>query len=44
MSNGEIVEFLFQLAEDYEFKRKVAYARVYYLKETKMVELLGIND
>ena len=44
MSNGKIVEFLLQLAEDYEFKRKVAYARVYYLKETKMVELLGIND
>lgn len=39
MSNSKIVEFLTQLAKDFEFKRKVAYARVYYLKETKMAEL-----
>ncbi len=40
MSNKEIVEFLTQLTKDFEFKRKVAYARVYYLKETTMAELL----
>lgn len=43
MSNSRIIAFLFQLDRDVEFKRKVAYARVYYLKETKMVELLGLN-
>jgi len=39
MSNSKIIEFLNQLANDYEFKRKIAYARLYYLKETKMAEL-----
>lgn len=39
MSNDKIIDFLTQLAEDFEFKRKVAYARVYYLKEIKMAEL-----
>jgi len=38
MSSGKIVEFLAQLAEDFEFKQKVAYARVYYLKEPQMAE------
>jgi MoaA/NifB/PqqE/SkfB family radical SAM enzyme len=38
MSNSKIVEFLTQLAMDFEFKRKIAYARVYYLKETNMAE------
>jgi MoaA/NifB/PqqE/SkfB family radical SAM enzyme len=37
-SNSEIVKFLCQLANDPEFARKVAYARVYYLKETTMVD------
>lgn len=41
MSTGKIIEFLVQLAEDSEFKQKVAYARVYYLKETKMVVQLN---
>lgn len=44
MSNEKIVNFLTELANDHEFKRKVAYARVYYLKETKMVELLHESD
>ncbi|MCE8425424.1 MAG: radical SAM protein [Candidatus Methanoperedens sp.] len=39
MSNTKIVEFLALLANDSEFKRKIAYARVYYLKETEMTEL-----
>lgn len=39
MSNSEIVGFLTRLAEDSGFKREVAYARVYYLKETKTAEL-----
>jgi hypothetical protein len=39
MSNSKIIEFLNQLANDDEFKRKIAYARLYYLKETKMAEL-----
>ena len=41
MSNVNIVNFLKQLAEDLEFIQKVAYARVYYLNETKMLELIG---
>ena len=43
MSNNHIVEFFAELADDFEFRRKVAYARVYYLKETRMVELMGLN-
>lgn len=39
MSNSKIVEFLNQLSMDAEFRRKVAYARIYYLKETRMAEL-----
>ena len=38
MSNGRIVEFLAQLAEDPEFKQMVAYARVHYMNETRMAE------
>ena len=38
MSNRKIIEFLNQLTKDPEFQQKVAYARVYYLNETKMVE------
>lgn len=44
MSNSKIVEFLTQLAKDFEFKRRVAFARLYYLKETKMVELYQLVD
>ena len=38
MSTPQIVEFLSQLAKDAAFCQKVAYARLYYLKETKMLE------
>ena len=46
MSNDTIVRFLKEIAADFDFRRKVAYARVYYLKETRMVELqkLQISD
>jgi len=40
MSNKAIKNFLFNLNEDFEFKRKVAYARLYYLRESRMYELL----
>lgn len=39
MSCNKIIEFLTQLANDFDFKKKVAYARVYYLNEPKMLEL-----
>lgn len=39
MSDGKIVEFLTQLAEDAEFKQEVAYARAYYLNETIMSDV-----
>jgi MoaA/NifB/PqqE/SkfB family radical SAM enzyme len=44
MANNRIVEFLSELNENREFKREVAYARVYFMKEPQMVELLGINN
>lgn len=44
MSNEEIVNFLNQLADDVEFTRKVAYARIYYLKETTMAEINGLIE
>jgi organic radical activating enzyme len=42
MSSTKIVEFLNQLAEDFEFKRKVAYARVYYLNEMEMMNIMNL--
>lgn len=39
MSSEKIVDFLFRIAQDAEFKQKVAYARMYYLNETKMHEI-----
>ncbi|MFB3765389.1 MAG: radical SAM protein [Methanotrichaceae archaeon] len=42
MSNSKINEFLESLAGNAEFRRKVAYARIYYLKETRMAELGGL--
>lgn len=46
VSNSKIIDFLNQLAKDSEFQRKVAYARAYYLNETRMIELcqLVTND
>jgi hypothetical protein len=43
MSSDKLVDFLFQLATDSEFQQKVAYARMYYLNETKMVELYQLT-
>lgn len=44
MSNERTVDSLLQLANDHQFQRKVAYARVYYLHEPLMLALLGIHD
>jgi MoaA/NifB/PqqE/SkfB family radical SAM enzyme len=44
MSNDVIVRFLKELSRDFEFRRKIGYARVYYLNETRMVELLEIQN
>ena len=38
LSNRHIVDFLNDLSEDPGFKRKIAYARVYYLRESRMAE------
>jgi organic radical activating enzyme len=43
MADAEIVAYLDQLAKDPTFLRTIAYARVYYLHETRMVELLGLR-
>jgi organic radical activating enzyme len=42
MSSPAIVEYLWELSEDPRLKEKVAYARAYYLKELRMIELLGL--
>jgi MoaA/NifB/PqqE/SkfB family radical SAM enzyme len=40
LSNDKIRTFLQALAHDREFRRKVAYARLYYLGESRMFELM----
>jgi organic radical activating enzyme len=40
MANKEMGRFLRSLAEEPEFRRKVAYARLYYLRESRMFELM----
>jgi len=40
MANTEIENFLESLANEPEFRRKVAYARLYYLRENRMFELM----
>ena len=40
LSNSEIRRFLQALGHDPEFRRKVAYARLYYLRENRMFELI----
>jgi len=40
VSNSRIRSFLQALSHDSEFKRKVAYARLYYLRENRMFELM----
>lgn len=43
MSNEKIVDLLNTLSKDERFKQKVAYARIYYLNETKMAELCQLD-
>jgi hypothetical protein len=43
LSNALVREWLCQLEGDAEFRRKVAYARLYYLEETGMLELGGYS-
>lgn len=43
MENKEIVDFLNRLAENEQFKEKTAYARLYYLDESRMLELGSIS-
>jgi hypothetical protein len=43
MANPEIVDFLSELARDFSYQRKIAYGRVYYLREPEMVELMGLQ-
>lgn len=40
MSNSNIRSYLKELAGDPEFRRKIAYARLYYLKESRMFHLM----
>lgn len=44
MASDGIVRFLSELGEDPEFRRKVAYARLYYLQEARMLELLAEKE
>jgi len=41
LSNPEVRKWLPQLEEDTQFRRKVAYGRLYYLNETGMLEIGG---
>jgi MoaA/NifB/PqqE/SkfB family radical SAM enzyme len=42
MASEKIVEYLSHLSQDAEFSRKVAYARIYYMRETRMAELFSL--
>ena len=42
MTEPTTVAFLEQLAADVLFQRKIAYARVFYLQESRMAEILGL--
>jgi MoaA/NifB/PqqE/SkfB family radical SAM enzyme len=44
MADEETVTHLLRLAEDEGFKRKVAYARTFYLKEDRMAEMMGLGS
>ena len=44
MANERIVTFLQHLGRDTAFRRKVAYARAYYLNEPEMVQMLGLSQ
>jgi MoaA/NifB/PqqE/SkfB family radical SAM enzyme len=43
MSNAVIVDFLKELSRDLDFAQRVAYARIFYLGETRMAELIGLK-
>jgi len=43
MSNPNIIKFLLYLATDPEFAQRVACARIFYLGETRMAELMGLH-
>jgi len=43
MANPEIVAFFESIKQDFAFIRKVAYGRIYYLRETYMVQRLGLQ-
>jgi len=43
LSDPAVREWLHQLEQDIEFRRKVAYGRLYHLKETGMLELSGYS-
>lgn len=43
MSNEKIVDLLNTLSKDEQLKQKIAYARIYYLNETKMAELYHLD-
>lgn len=43
-SNDRMNDVLNMLSDDERFKQKVAYARVYYLKETRMVEMCQLTE
>jgi hypothetical protein len=42
--NDGILDFLAGLQTDEEFQKKVAYGRLYYLNETKMLEELNLYE
>lgn len=44
MSNPETVAWLGKLAADCAYREKVAYARLYYLRETRMLELMAERE
>jgi hypothetical protein len=43
MANPTLTAFWRQVAEDEALRDKVAYARMYYLNETRMAAMLGLD-
>lgn len=41
-TNDKVLDFLRAFSEDKEFKQKIAFARMYYLSESRMAELLSL--
>jgi organic radical activating enzyme len=44
MANSSIVTYLIDLSGEYEFNRKVAYGRVYYMNEPQMAIGMGLHE